>query len=60
MAIFIRGSVPLDKLLSLGKDGLNVNKTIINKLQQLLKEDISLASFADFDSCPLHITYCLL
>ena len=31
--------IPMGKLIALARDGPNVNKTILNELQQMIKDD---------------------
>ena len=33
--------IPMGKLIALARDGPNVNKTILNELQQMIKDDLS-------------------
>ena len=45
--------IPMGKLIVL--DGPNVNKTILNELQQMIKDDYpQFAGFVDIGSCVLH------
>ena len=48
--------IPMGKLIA--RDGPNVNKTILNELQQMIKDDYpKFAGFVDIDSCVLHVVH---
>ena len=48
--------IPLGKLIPLAWDGPNVNKTILNKLQQKIQDDHpQFAGFVDLGNCVLHV-----
>lgn len=50
--------IPMGKLIALTRDGPNVNKTILNELQQIVKDDcLEFAGFVDLGSCVLHIVH---
>ena len=34
-----KSNLPMGKLIALARDGPNVNKTILNELQQMIKDD---------------------
>jgi len=49
---------PMGKLIALAWDGPNVNKTIFNKLQQMIKDDYpQFSGFVDIGSCVLHVVF---
>ena len=48
----------MGKLIALARDGPNVNKTILNELQQMIKDDYpQFAGFVDIGSCVLHVVH---
>ena len=48
----------MGKLIALARDGPNVNKTILNELQQMIKDDYpQFVGFADIGSCVLHVVH---
>ena len=50
--------IPIGKLIALAQDGPNVNKTVLNELQQMIKaDDPQFAGFVDLGSCVLHILH---
>lgn len=50
--------IPMGKLIALARDGPNVNKTILNELQQIIKgEYAQFAGFVDLGSCVLHTVH---
>ena len=50
--------IPMGKLIALARDGPNVNKTILNELQQMIKDDYpQFAGFVDIGSCVLHVVH---
>ena len=50
--------LPMDRLITLVRDGPNVNKTIMRKLQQLITDKHpQFGGFIDLGSCVLHIVH---
>ena len=50
--------IPMGKLIALARDGPNVNKTILNELQQMIKDDYpQFVGFAEIGSCVLHVVH---
>ena len=53
-----KDNIPVTKLIALVRDGPNVNKTIVNKLHALFKEeDPAFQGFIDLGTCVLHIVH---
>ena len=50
--------IPMGKLIALARDGSNASKTILNELQQMIKDDYpQFAGFVDIGSCVLHVVH---
>ena len=50
--------IPMGKLIALARDCRNVNKTILNELQQMIKDDDpQFGGFVDIGSCVLHVVH---
>ena len=50
--------LPMEQLITLVRDGPNVNKTIVNKLQEKIKEEKpEFNGFVDLGSCVLHVVH---
>ena len=50
--------LPIGRLLTLNRDGPNVNKTVFQKLEGLIKEhDSDFNGFVDLGSCVLHMQF---
>ena len=48
----------MGKLIALARDGPNASKTILNELQQMIKDDYpQFAGFVDIGSCVLHVVH---
>ena len=51
-------NIPVTKLITLVRDGPNINKAIFGKLEQMIKEDNpGFAGFVDLGSCVLHVVH---
>ena len=54
----IMDSIPVNRLITLARDGPNVNKTIMRKMQDLIKEEHpEFGGFVNLGSCVLHIVH---
>ena len=55
---FHEDNIPVDKLITLVRDGPYVNKAIMRKIEQTIKnEHPELKGFADLGSCVLHVVH---
>ena len=55
---FHEDNIPLDKLITLVRDGPYVNKASMRKIEQTIKLELpELKGFADLGSCVLHVVH---
>ena len=55
---FHEDNIPVDKLITLVKDGPNVNKAIMRKIKQTIKDEHpEFKGFVDLGSCVLHVVH---
>ena len=55
---FHEDNIPVDKLITLVRDGPNVNKAIMRKIEQTIKnKHPEFKGFVDFGSCVLHVVH---
>ena len=55
---FHEDNIPVDKLITLVRDGPNVNKAIMRKIKQTIKDEHpEFKGFVDLGSCVLHVVH---
>ena len=55
---FHEDNIPVDKLITLVRDGPNVNKAIMRKIEQTIKDEHpEFKGFVDLGSCVLHVVH---
>ena len=60
MAQLKADNMPIEKLCTLVRDGLTVDKTIFTDLQAKIKDEVpELPGFVDLGSCILHTAQCI-